>query len=786
MPPRRHLRRPARAPILRAARRLAFAGALRVAVRGCLLVAGLAVGGTPAQGAPRPASAAASAASAPASRPAVRGDLVTDYAGVKVADPYRALEDLRSPATRAWAEGQAARTRRQLDALPGIKALRTRVAALDADRTAGVRDVQVTRGGRWFYLKRKPGEDASKLVVRERLDGPERVLLDPQMWLLQTSHPHAIERFVVSPDGRRVAVVVSVGDAELAELRVYDVATGRVVGTPVADVRDDVPVAWHRDGRTLEYGRGQEIEERGGATYGRMQLLEHRVDGGEDRPLAGYGLAHGLEVREKDHLRSDASGSTRWTVVGRAEGLAGPMRVSVAESAQLERDPAHTTWTPVFGEDEGIDDYAVVGHWLYARTALDAPRYRLWRYDLDRPTSPPIEIVPQQDGVIDALAVAQDGLYFVVRTGTVGALWMVPHGAAPGTARRVDLPFPGTVTMNDGGPDVPGIVFALEGWTHDAVLLRAQGTKVSTVALAPRTTSHVGEDWVTEDVACTSHDGAKVPMTVVHRRGVAMDGSHPVLLEGYGGYGLTETARFDRRLEAFFERGGVFAQAGPRGGGALGRDWYQAGIGPRKSNTWRDMIACGEALIERGYTTKAKLAIQGTSLGGIAVGRAVTERPDLFAVGIVRAGITDVVRYVEATGNGPEHALELGTLQSEEGVQQVLATSTYHQVRDGTKYPAMLFTAAMNDPRVPPWMAFKTCARMSEATSSGRPVLLRIDDEGGHGLGATAAQRNAELVDRLAFVLWNTGDPAFQPVAPSSPRTSGSPASAPGGKAASD
>jgi len=294
--------------------------------------------------------------------------------------------------------------------------------------------------------------------------------------------------------------------------------------------------------------------------------------------------------------------------------------------------------------------------------------------------------------------------------------------------------------------------------------LRVDGLRAAPADLAPPAPGHVGEDWEAEETTCTSHDGAEVPMSVLYRRGMVKDGSHPTLLNGYGGYGIPELAFFSRRLDAWLQRGGLFVDVKPRGGGALGPAWYQAGVGAKKSNTWKDMIACAQALVERGYTSTPKLAIQGYSMGGIAVGRAITERPDLFGVAIVRAGITDSIRYIEATSNGSNHEFEMGSLKTAEGVRQLLAMSTYDAIRPSTSYPAVLFTAGVNDNRVAPWQSFKAFARLSAASTSGKPILLRVDGEVGHGISMTASQSNAEFADRLAFILWNTGDTEFQPL----------------------
>ena len=726
------------------------------------------------------ATLAASAAQAADAQPrAVPGELVTDYHGVKIADPYRALEDVAAPATKAWAASENAWTRAQLDRLPGRAALERRIAALDADRAVIVTNLQITAQGRWFYLKRVPGESVIRLVTRESAEAPERVLLDPEQWQKQTGVAHAINNYTASPDGRHVAAVVSQADAELGDLRVFDVATGQDESVPVRYVWGELPVAWTADSRALMYSQSRPAHEAAlriaaaasaasapanepaPEPFGHLQVFLRELAGGPDRAVAGAGQAFGPPVGDRDWAYADTS-APRHVVMELVQGVSDDLRVYVADTADVLKDPAHATWRPVVPKSARVRDLAVTGHALYARTVDGAPRSRIARYDLDKPGAAPVAVVAQQRGVIESVQGAADGLYYTVRTGPTAALFHLKPGAK--AAERVALPFSGALTVLQGSAKVPGVVVTLEGWTHEPQILAARGARALSTSVVPPHDSNVGADWESEAIECTSHDGVKVPMSLTYRRGLKKDGSHPVLLDGYGGYGQPATAYFAPRMGAFFERGGILADVDPRGGGAYGFEWYQAGVGARKSNTWKDMIACAQALVERKYTSPARLAIQGTSMGGVAVGRAVTERPDLFAVGIVRVGITDAIRFIEATSNGPNHEDEMGSLSTEAGVRQLLAMSTYHQVQDGAKYPAMLFTAGMNDNRVAPWITFKTFSRVQAATASGKPVLLRVETAGGHGVSETAAQRNAELADRLAFILWQTGDPDFQPV----------------------
>jgi prolyl oligopeptidase len=607
------------------------------------------------------------------------------------------------------------------------------------------------------------GSSTAKLFVRASANAPERLLLDPAEWQKQDGLQRSINDFSVAPDGKHLAAIVSLADAELGELQVFNCATGKQVLPPVRGIWGELPAVWSRDGKSMIYARGAAALAPLSEPFGKMQIYQRYLDGRPDRKLMGWGETFGPEIRAKDWVYVDPTSSGDFTVASQNEGIGTDARVSVTRTADLLGDPRHTRWTPMLDADAHVRGYGTIGRFIYTRTFNEASRYRVLRYDMSRPESPPVEVVPQQRGVLDNAAVAKDGVYYVVRTGSISELFRFRHGAKPGTNERVNLPFAGAVTLLDSNARVPGVVFSLEGWTHELQVMRATGTKVTVTNLVTPSATAIGSDWVSEEQNCTSHDGVAVPMSIVFQRGLVKDGSHPAVVDGYGGYGWPEPAYFNRRMQAWFERGGIFVEVKPRGGGAYGRDWYQAGVGPRKSNTWKDMIACTETLIARGYTSREKVAVHGTSMGGVAAGRAITERPDLFAVAIIRVGITDTVRFIEATTNGPNHEAEMGTVKTEAGIRQLLDMSTYHQVKEGTAYPAVLFTSGMNDNRVAPWIPFKTFARMSAATSSGRPMLLRVEQAAGHGMSSTAEQRNSEMADRLSFVLWNTGDKNFQP-----------------------
>jgi prolyl oligopeptidase len=264
------------------------------------------------------------------------------------------------------------------------------------------------------------------------------------------------------------------------------------------------------------------------------------------------------------------------------------------------------------------------------------------------------------------------------------------------------------------------------------------------------------------EVLVASHDGAKVPLAILRRKGLALDGSNPTLLIGYGAYGHSMEAYFDPRSLAWLERGGVLAFANVRGSGAFGDAWHRAGFKATKANTWKDGLACANYLIAQGYATPKTLGIWGTSAGGIFVGRAVTSAPELFAAAIFDVGVMDAVR-AEESANGITNISEFGSYKNPAEFPALLEMSTYHQIVDGTAYPAVLLIHGMNDPRVDVWHSAKVAARLQAASSSGKPILLRLDGQAGHGVGSTAQQRASEQADIYSFLLWQFGKTALRP-----------------------
>jgi prolyl oligopeptidase len=421
-------------------------------------------------------------------------------------------------------------------------------------------------------------------------------------------------------------------------------------------------------------------------------------------------------------------------------------------------------WRRVASLEDKVTDAALIGSTLYLLTQGSAPHFKVVRLDLANPDLATAAVVlPASDAVITGIAAGKDALY--VRRMLAGVSELIRVGHSPGAKPvAVKLPFAGDIDALAADPRQPGVVFNTGTWTRFGGYYAydpAAGVVVDT-RLQPQGRYDNPDDLVATEVKVKAHDGALVPLSIVHRKGLKLDGTNPTILYGYGAYGISQMPFFRPQYLAWFEHGGVFAVAHVRGGGENGEAWYRGGYQHTKPNTWRDGIACAEWLVTNRYTSPARLAIQGGGHGGIFVGRSITERPELFGAAIAQVPVADALRSSLETSGEPDKT-EMGTTATEPGFRALLAMSTYHHIRDGVKYPAVLVTTGINEPRLEAWQAAKMAARLQAATASGRPVLLRVEFDAGHGVGSTRQRRNEELADTLSFLLWQSGVKDFLP-----------------------
>ncbi|HSI49228.1 MAG TPA: prolyl oligopeptidase family serine peptidase [Ideonella sp.] len=687
--------------------------------------------------------------------PVAKVRAVTDtYFGETVLDRYRWMEDDQDPDWLPFLRGQNTHTRGVLSELPGRAALLARIQQVSGDSVA---TGQVHRnGGKLFYLQRPAGANNFSLFVRDG-KGQPRVLVDPTQ-LDRAGHHTSLDWWEASPDGRHVAYGLSQDGSEDSTLHVLDLATGRDLPERITDTQNASP-SWLPDGSGFFYNQltGKvDTPERFLDSRARFHRLG--TNPANDPVLVARGRA-GSPVFER--IQSP-------TLLNSAHGpyvllMLADVRPEVALfiATRQELLAGKPRWQPVAGFEDEVTGFNLQGDKLYLLANHGHPRGRVLQTSARAPDlATAREVVAESSLVLQQMARAKDGLYLKGMDGGLGRLQRL---GADGKLTQVALPFDGTLGGLSANADEDGLLCGLSGWLEPAGVwaVSARGL-VTDTGLTPRPAIDTSA-YTSERRFATAKDGTRIPYDVVYKKGLPRDGSAPTFLQAYGSYGIPGyTPSFVGRALALMDQGAVMGYAHVRGGGEYGRDWHRAGQLENKPNTWRDLIAISEDLVAQRYTSPQHLAIGGRSAGGIAMGMALTERPDLFAAVVSGVGWHNPLRYV-AEQNGYGEEPEWGSLADPAGYRALKGIDSYQAVKDGVRYPAVLLTTGVTDPRVAPFHPAKMAARLQAASTSGKPVLLRVDFDAGHGMGSTRAQQDAEAADTDAFILWQTGAAAHQP-----------------------
>ena len=705
-------------------------------------------------------ASAAAAGTPPAPPPAEVRNVPRTLHGVTIDDPYRWLEDTRSAPAQAWLQGQAAQARSVLDRIEGRETLGQRLTELSKAQGDALYSVMRMPGDRWYYLKRASGERLFKLVMRQGLAGAEQVLVDPERESLKSGVPHAINYYRPSWDGRHVAYGMSAGGSENASLYILHVASGRLVGKPVPRVHE-TPVHWLPDSRSLTFTQLADLPPGAPETdfYKDSQVLWLRLAAPlSARPVFGPKATPALGLARLDVAELITVPGSRWVVARTTDTTVPEGKLFVAPLASLGRPNA--PWRAIASESDKIIRVQLRGDELVLATQAATPRRKIVAVDLRRPSLAEARLLAAEpgEGALEDFSLTPSGLVAELRLGASVVLRRYARGDVQGQA--VPAPAIGSAGLaSSPAHDSEKLLYRFSGWTEPSRWFGLEGDRSTEVELGRRAVPPGLPQIEVTDVTLPSHDGVRVPMTILHKKGLALDGTNPVLLHGYGAYGLSDSAHYSNNNMVWIERGGVVAHLNPRGSGAYGDDWHRAGFKATKPNTWKDGIAAARYLIERGYGSARTMAIMGTSAGGIFAGRAVTEAPELFAAAILDVGLLDAVR-AEESANGATNTSEFGTVQDPTEMRALLAMSTYHAIKDNTAYPGVLLIHGMNDPRVDVWHSSKTAARLQAASAQkpgAKPALLRLDMQAGHGVGSTLTQRQAMAADIQSFLLWQMG-----------------------------
>jgi len=690
-----------------------------------------------------PAGGQTGSAEGSSMREAIRTESVVEQIhGVSVADPYRWLEDDDSPDVRSWVAAQNGKTRAALDPIPGRAKIRERLETLVS---IGSISTPAVRKERLFYSRREGRMNQPVLYVREGLRGSDRVLLDPNP--LSADGTVALDWSYVSEDGRYLAYGVSQSGSEQSTLRVRDVGTG-------VDLPDQIPhtracsVAWEPSSRGFYYTRypAPGTVPEGQENYNR-RVFHHTLgdDPAKDSLVFGEG-------REPDAWPNvDLSPDGRWLVVEESKGWS---RTQV----YLKDLKSEDGFKPVVEGEEALYGVAALNDRLIIHTNEGAPTYRVFTADPRRPGRANwIEVIPPSEEILQGLRIVGGRIVAEYLKDASSRLRIFSMDGR--LEKEIDLPTLGSVSALGGEWDGKDIYFGFTSFTVPPSVYH-HDIRSGTTALWEKVSAPIDPAaYEIRQVRYPSKDRTMISMFVILPKGVARDGGQRVLLTGYGGFNVSLTPTFDRDNFLWLERGGAVAIPNLRGGGEYGETWHRAGMLANKQNVFDDFIAAAEYLIREGFTRSDRLAIQGGSNGGLLVGAALTQRPDLFRAVVCAVPLLDMVRYHRfqiARLWIPEY----GSAEDPDQFRWLYAYSPYHHVKDGTAYPAVLLTAAESDSRVDPMHARKMAAQLQAATTAGeRPILLRLETKAGHGAGKPLSKQLDEQTDVWSFLFWQLGVP---------------------------
>jgi prolyl oligopeptidase len=699
---------------------------------------------------------------------------VTDvYFGRSVVDPYRWMEKLDDPVVQNWMKSQSDYTTAVLSSIPARATIGQRIASIrESYLTSSPYPVQIA-GRNLFYELFAPHEEAASLFVRDSL-GNSHLVFDPTR---SEGTGYEIGLFAPSNSGRYVALDTSAGGTESGTLAVIDSATGRPVDAAIDRVHTNWNVpSWLPGDKSFLYTRFPKLATAAATAASQQggQVFLHRLGTSPASDALVFGQSVVPSITPADVSFALAAPDSD-TIVGIVcHGTSNVADFFITSLAGLRG--THTRWRPL-GQAHLSDHISDPGTFGFLDVALHAGFGYFIRYDaakrtelVEVPLSGDMKIdrarviVPAGDFIIDNIAAASDGLYLNSSRAGVSQLDRLDYRSR--AMESIALPESGSMDILSASASEPGVTFNFSTWAkedYQVVYTPAFGHAKRFAVLKDEKTID-STDLRSEEVFATSSDGTHVPLSIIHKAGVALDGSHPALLYGYGSYGTSITPYFRPTLLPWYERGGIYAIAHVRGGGEYGEPWHRAGQGPNRQHSIDDFIACARYLIDKKYTVPSKLGIEGVSAGGVLVGNALVQQPGLFAFVIAQQGISDLLGH-ERTANGPGQAPEVGSSRTLAGFENLYKMSPYQHVVDGTAYPAVLLTTGSNDPRVSPWIVTKMAARLQAATSSGKPVLLRVSYGAGHSGASTLSQDDDLSTDIYTFALWQAGDPDFQPAA---------------------
>lgn len=684
---------------------------------------------------------------------------VTEYIfGKVIVDNYRWLEDANNQQVQDWIKSQADFTNKMLDKIPGRNALIEEYTKLDKLKPSDIPYVR-REGGRYFYKKTLAGENVAKLYYRQGKEGKEVLLFDPHTYGNEQQKQITFN-YLPSKDGKMVALsLTESGKADISTVRIINVDTKKFYTDslyPVNSVQ-----AWTPDSKGFLYGSLQTSDQLSTNLFQDIQVKYHQLgtDAMKDKTILSRTNNPNHELKASDLLFVDYSPDNKYIAATLWSGAQDQNRMLFAPASDLSN--GQVNWKTLVKPEDQVRDAIIYKEMVYLLTRKNAPNFKVLVSSLnDLAIVSAKTIIPESKYSIEWFSVSKDYL-FVQKKDVINSV-IDQYDFLKGEIQHIKLPYSGTTwiqtfdaTTNDCMMNI--ISWNLPGTRFDYDPL-SQKTSISTFNI---TSEYPGtDDLVVEELEVKSHDSVMVPLSLIYNKNIKKDGKNVVLMTGYGSYGSSSSPWFKLLYLPLLNKGVIIAETHPRGGGEKGFAWHMGGFKATKPNTWKDFIACGEYLIDKGYTSAKHLIGDGTSAGGILIGRAITERPDLFAAAINNVPVSNPLRG-ENRPNGILDSKEFGTVKDSTEAMGLMEMDAYLHVTAGVKYPAVIAVTGINDTRVPVWQPAKFVAALQNANPSGQPMVLQVNYDSGHWTEEKFVEYH-NSANMFAFALWQAGHKDFQ------------------------
>lgn len=691
---------------------------------------------------------------------AVINPVEEEYFGFSVTDPYRYMEDMDDTLFLNWMKEYAGFTRKILDEIPGRKGLMDVMLDFDSRKSDEISYLDITESDRYFYLKMTPEDETGKLYYRDGYEGNEVLLFDPETYAEDESLSYAISRFVPAQDGKYIIIAVAANGSESSVLLVMEVETGKFLPDIIESSMGSVK--WICKGEGFVYTKCNSDDVHDPDRYLDMKVYYHSIGTRQEMDELVFSSEKYPELemkpREIPYMMYDHDNETMFLALLTVEKY-----LKVFYAPCIRKSLGNIKWRALFALEDKVMNFYPLDDSVYLYSAKDAPGFQILCASL---THPDIEnarvVVPEhENGILSGFDITNEALYYKLKfNGVQEKLYRIPNGQTK--AEKIEFPVEaGSAWISTRGHKFSDIWITLSGWTLDGKRYRYNSTDGSfhQEELSSEAEFPEFEDLYVEELMIPSHDQVEVPLSLIYNKGTVLDGAAPLLITGYGAYGKSSVPYFSPYSLLWVKKGGILAVAHVRGGGELGDAWHKDGQKTSKPNTWKDMIACTQYLIDNNYSSPKHIAIYGGSAGGITVGRAITENPGLYAAAVPVVGVMNPLR-IEESPNGPVNSTEFGTVRDSVECMALIEMDSYLNIDDGVDYPATLVTAGFNDPRVIVWQPAKFTARLQAA--SRNLVLFDVDYSSGHGVGDTKTKSFERLADVLAFSFWQCGHPEFQ------------------------